>query len=89
MKHVAVALALLSVSTFGALAQDAATPAPTGKRFAACATEVQKFCANVEKGKGLMRKCLEEHTSELSDGCKTAMAEHAKAKAAKEATTPQ
>jgi hypothetical protein len=84
-KHAAIqaalALAFLSVSTFGALAEDAAAPAGPGKRFAACATEIGKFCANVEKGKGLMRKCLDEHTADLSDGCKARLAEHDAAKA--------
>jgi hypothetical protein len=80
-KKAAAALAFLSMTTLGALAQDAQSPAPGGKRFAACASEVQKFCANVEKGKGLMRKCLDEHTSELSDGCKARLAERDAAKA--------
>jgi len=42
-----------------------------------CAAEVQKFCATVEKGKGLVHACLEAHSSEMSEACKTSMAEHA------------
>jgi hypothetical protein len=80
-----MALALLCAAPTLALAQSPSVDAPastatapaTGKRWQACATEVQKFCASVEKGKGLIRSCLESHTSELSDGCKTSMAEHA------------
>lgn len=72
-----LALGLMLAAPAVALAEDP-TPAPaTGKHWQACATEVQKFCSTVEKGKGLMRACLESHASELSDGCKTSMAEHA------------
>ncbi len=86
-KKIAIALAAVGLFSINAYAQDAGgqTPAPQGKRFAACATEVQKFCADVEKGKGLMRKCLDSHASELSDGCKTALAAHAAAKAQEKA----
>jgi len=63
------------------LAADDAAPAPagTGKHWAACQAEITKFCSNIEKGKGKgkMRACLTEHTADLSDGCKTSMAEHA------------
>jgi hypothetical protein len=69
----------LCLGATAAFAADDATPAPagTGKHWAACQTEIQKFCSTVEKGKGKMRACLTEHTAELSDGCKTSMAEHA------------
>ncbi len=58
-------------------ATDSTAAASTGKRWAACATELQKFCADIEKGKGKKRACLEQHTADLSDGCKTSLAEHA------------
>ena len=69
-------LCLGATATFAA---DDATPAPagTGKHWAACQAEITKFCSNIEKGKGKMRACLTEHTADLSDGCKTSMAEHA------------
>ena len=35
---------------------------------AACAADVQKFCANIERAKGAMRACLEAHETQLSDG---------------------
>jgi hypothetical protein len=85
----AIALAVLCLTPVAALAETAAAPAEpqatestspaTGKgtRWQACATEIEKFCATVEKGKGLKRACLESHAAELSDGCKTSMAEHA------------
>ena len=74
---VAPAIAMAQAPTVDAPASAATSAPATGKRWQACATEVQKFCATVEKGKGLVRSCLESHTSELSDGCKTSMAEHA------------
>jgi hypothetical protein len=71
----------LSIGLNGAaaFAADAAAPAAagTGKHWAACQAEITKFCASIEKGKGKIRACLNEHTADLSDGCKTSMAEHA------------
>jgi hypothetical protein len=42
---------------------------------AACAADMQKFCANIERAKGAMRTCLETHQQELTDTCKAARAE--------------
>ncbi len=74
-KKAAIALAFLSLTSFAAPAEDA--PAPAGGHFQACADDVKKFCANVERGKGQIRACLESHTSELAEACKTRLAEHA------------
>ena len=62
-------------SSNGSCANGCATDAAGAK--GKCAAEVQKFCATVEKGKGLVHACLEAHSSELSEACKTSMAEHA------------
>ena len=51
------------------------------KMRAACRTDVQKFCANIERGKGAMRSCLESHQNDLSASCKAARAERAAARA--------
>ena len=51
------------------------------KYRAACANDVQKFCANVEHAKGAVRSCLETNASQLSDACKTARTERAAARA--------
>jgi hypothetical protein len=80
---VALALALVPCSV---LAQSAAPPPPASdearqKVRAACAADVQKFCANVERAKGALRTCLETHEKQLSDGCKAARAERAAARA--------
>lgn len=73
-------------------AAPSAAPAPTVEQAAgkggprseeinkmrqACATDVQKFCANVEKGKGKMRACLDQHDKDLSATCKEARAARA------------
>jgi hypothetical protein len=90
-KTVGFALAL-SMLSFTAMAQsttpqnaDAASSdarAEAREKFrAACASDVQKFCANVERAKGAIRSCLETNESQLSDTCKTARAERAAARA--------
>ena len=38
---------------------------------AACADDIQKYCANADK----KRRCLRENTDKLSDACKAALAE--------------
>ena len=42
------------------------------KTRTACAADVQKFCANVERGRDGIRECLQAHAAELSDSCKAA-----------------
>ncbi len=76
------------VMPLAALAQGVTPPAPTPaqsearqKVRAACAADIQKFCADVERGKnGGMRACLEKNDQQLSAGCKTARAERAAAR---------
>jgi hypothetical protein len=46
----------------------------------ACAAEIVRFCADIEKGKGKKRACLESHASEIGAPCKDALAERAAAK---------
>ncbi len=48
----------------------------------ACKDDVQKFCKDVQPGGGRIIKCLKEHESELSEGCKQQQA--AKKEARKE-----
>ena len=78
----ALALAVLPMT---ALAQSAtppkATPEMREKMRTACAADVQKFCANIDRAKGAMRSCLDAHDKQLSDGCKAARAERAAARA--------
>jgi hypothetical protein len=54
----------------------AAANVAVGPRWTACTSEVQKFCANIERGKGKMRECLQRHVADASDACKARLAEH-------------
>lgn len=84
MRAAALLLLLLPAA---ALAQSAAPPAPASdsperaaareKMRAACADDRQKFCAGIERGKGLMRACLDQHQQQLSPACQAARAERA------------
>jgi hypothetical protein len=82
LKFYAAALAL-AVLPLTALAQSATAPAPEAReKFrAACGADVQKLCADVERGKGAIRSCLDTHEKELSSACKAARAERAAARA--------
>jgi multidrug efflux system membrane fusion protein len=43
----------------------------------ACAADVQKLCANAERGRESTRKCLQAHAAELSEECKAALGSRA------------
>ena len=84
MKTIAVALALtlLPATAFAqSAAPQTAAPEAREKMRAACAADVQKFCANIERAKGAMRSCLEANATQLSDSCKAARMERAAARA--------
>ena len=78
---------LLLLLPAAALAQSATPPAPgpvspehaaaREKMRAACAADIQKFCAGIERGKGARRACLDQHQNELSPTCQAARAERA------------
>jgi len=88
MRHSATGAALLlTLLPFSALAQ--ATPPPPAaapsmpapalkearaKMRSACASDLQKFCAGVERGNGGLRECLRSHRAELSGECLSARA---------------
>ena len=77
----ALALAFMPVTASAQSAAPQSAPDVREKARAACASDVQKFCASVERAKGAMRSCLEAHTAELSDSCRAARAERAAARA--------
>jgi hypothetical protein len=63
-----------------ALAQSAPSPERAEAREkarAACAADVEKFCANIDSAKGARRACLEANEAQLSAACKAARAERA------------
>jgi membrane fusion protein, multidrug efflux system len=54
----------------------AAQPKPEARANvrAACAADLEKHCANIERNRGAMRACLEANAQQLSEPCKTAIA---------------
>ena len=40
----------------------------------ACAADVQKLCANVERSRDAIRACLQANAAQLSEACKAAAA---------------
>jgi hypothetical protein len=79
---------LLGLLPAAALAQSAPSPERVEARNkvrTACAADIQKFCANIERAKGAMRGCLEQNQSGLSQECNTARAEHAAVRAKEKA----
>jgi hypothetical protein len=80
---VAMAVALLPMSAMAqsATPDNAAKVEAREKVRAACATDVQKFCASIGDAKGARRECLKANETKLSDGCKAARAERAAARA--------
>lgn len=71
---------LLSLLPAGALAQSAPSPERAEAREkvrTACAPDIQRFCANIERTKGATRSCLEQNQTGLSQECNAARAERA------------
>jgi len=62
-----------------AVADEAATPAPTvspqavADARAACETDIQKLCSDVQPGGGRILACLKHHQADVTDGCKQAV----------------
>jgi multidrug efflux system membrane fusion protein len=52
----------------------ASAPKSSGGTRAACASDVQKLCANVERGREAIRACLQANAAQLSEACKAAVA---------------
>jgi Cysteine rich repeat len=77
-------VALITVST-AALAADVSDRA--GR--ASCKADVEKLCANVERGGGRIVQCLKENEAKLSTPCKAAVAQAQGKAAAAPAATPQ
>jgi hypothetical protein len=46
-----------------------------GKLYEACKADTEKFCKDTKGDRGAMRKCMQDHEKDLSDGCKKAREE--------------
>ena len=71
---------LLGLLPAAALAQSAPSPERAEAREkvrTACAADIQRFCANIERAKGAMRSCLEQNQTGISQECNAARAERA------------
>ena len=78
--HRMLAVALLLYGSSVAVLAQGAAPEVTEARAkvrTACAGDIQKHCANIEKAKGAMRTCLDQHQASLSTECTGARAERA------------
>jgi Cysteine rich repeat len=73
---VAVVLALVAGGVLEpqSLYAQAGSPQALADVRAACASDVQKLCAEVPAGGGRIVACLKQHQAEVSDGCKQAIA---------------
>ncbi len=67
-------LALLVVFGFIAAAERAVFAEQRDRGNGPCAADVQKFCKDVQPGKGGIAKCLKEHQNDLSPACKEKIA---------------
>jgi hypothetical protein len=88
-RPILAAMAAVAILPLAVLAQSTSPQAPSAAApssdqrearsavRAACAADVQKFCANIERARGAMRSCLEQHENDLSASCKAARAERA------------
>src|SRR5579871_6709377 len=66
-------LAAAAAASLSLLAGPALAAGPA--HSAACRTDVQTLCGDVEKGHGRIIQCLKSHADQVSQGCKTAIAE--------------
>jgi Cysteine rich repeat len=66
---ITVSGALTLAAPIAALAQQS----PLDAARAACASDLQQFCAGVQSGGGRLLACLKEHRDQVSPGCKQAV----------------
>jgi hypothetical protein len=71
--YVAIVACLIlgSASAYGADSPASSSAASgIGTRHGACSADIQKFCGDVERGKGKIRECLARRAAELTPGCR-------------------
>jgi len=66
---IGAALAALALSL-----PTAAQGGPGAAAQAACAADIQAYCAGVQQGEGRIAACLRGHSQQLSPGCKQGIA---------------
>lgn len=80
MKLSIIAAAIVMIGAAGSCAADEAGAEAkvkkVGTRHGVCSADIQKFCDDVEHGKGKIRHCLTEHGADLSPACKTRIERH-------------
>ena len=57
-----------------ALSLPASAQGPAAAAQAACASDIQAYCAGVQQGEGRIAACLRGHSQQLSPACKQGMA---------------
>lgn len=67
-------LGILCAVGLVAVGAPAWTEGPGRGRDGPCRADIEKHCADVERGGGAMARCLREHEKELSPGCRDHMA---------------
>ena len=81
MKVYVAIVACLMLGSAGAYGADSSTSSSiasaVGTRHGPCSGDIQKFCADIEHGKGKIRECLAQHTAELAPGCKVRVERYA------------
>jgi hypothetical protein len=65
----------LSLAAAAALVLAVGASQAQPRRLAACQNDVQTLCAGVQPGGGRIAQCLKAHADQVSQGCKTALAE--------------
>jgi hypothetical protein len=70
-KKILTAVAILLLSTSGAMAQRMGPAARAV--LGACKPDIAHFCSQVQPGEGRIKACMKEHLPELSEPCKEAL----------------
>ena len=81
-------LGILCAAGLVAVAVPARAEGPGRERNGPCRPDIEKHCADVERGGGALARCLREHEKDLSPGCRDHVgARHAERKERAEAVS--
>lgn len=70
MKTISLTLLCAALLSVNAVAHEGHDHKDGDAKWTACKADAEKLCKDVEPGEGRIMKCLKEHESELSEGCK-------------------